>query len=416
MRIEFTFLFYGIYAVYQRCTVNPLKKKRSLNGNPTRRPPARLIALYKVFKVSLKPFQRLVGFGATPREKNSCVTVWAMQRRIQAPIIYIISEVLTLINSYVNIISISKHLCKGGSKGMTLRHLTIFKCVCDKMSITGAAEKLNMTQPAVSIAIKELEAFYCAKLFDRINRRIYLTQAGEILRQYADTILSRFDESISVIRDESNIMTCRMGVNVAVGEEFLSDILKMLKSKMPELTPSVIIDNADTIEKKLVENGIDFAITDTLHDTANRSVSRIYSEEMQIICSYKFFSGKSITIEELSKQPLLLREKGSGCRDCIESVFSANDCEVVPLAESTSTLSLINMAKNDLGMAILPKTLIAHMKENSILHTVEVPNCRFERHHYIAYLSNKYMSLAIRQSIEEIKSFFDSIQNSSIQS
>ena len=70
MRIEFTFLFYGIYAVYQRCTVNPLKKKRSLNGNPTRRPPARLIALYKVFKVSLKPFQRLVGCGATPHENS----------------------------------------------------------------------------------------------------------------------------------------------------------------------------------------------------------------------------------------------------------------------------------------------------------------------------------------------------------
>ena len=47
-----------------------LKKKRKVNGNLTRRPPARLIALYKVFKVSLKPFQRLVGFGATPREKN----------------------------------------------------------------------------------------------------------------------------------------------------------------------------------------------------------------------------------------------------------------------------------------------------------------------------------------------------------
>ena len=59
---------------------------------------------------------------------------------------------------------------------MTLRHLQIFKTVCDRMSVTGAAEALNMTQPAVSIAVRELEGFYGVRLFDRIGRKIYLTE------------------------------------------------------------------------------------------------------------------------------------------------------------------------------------------------------------------------------------------------
>ena len=72
---------------------------------------------------------------------------------------------------------------------MTVRHMYIFKTVCECQSITAAAGKLNMTQPAVSVAIKELESFYQVKLFERMNRTIYLTEAGNTLREYADSIL-----------------------------------------------------------------------------------------------------------------------------------------------------------------------------------------------------------------------------------
>ena len=303
---------------------------------------------------------------------------------------------------------IINYLWIGAFFAMTLRHLTIFKEVCEKMSITQAAESLNMTQPAVSIAIKELEAFYSVKLFDRINRRIYMTEAGKILRRYADTIMERFDESVSVIRDRTNFCGCRMGVNIAVGEEFLPDILKCLKEKNPALRPSATIGNADTIEIMLSENDIDLAVTDTLNNRSGRVVSRLCSEEMKVVCSDKFFSGDSISVEKLAEQPLLLREKGSGCRDCIEAALKAHDCKITPMVESTSTLSLVNLAKKGLGMTVLPETLLRHIKENSSMHVVSVQDCCFERHHYITYIANKYMSAAIKQCIEEIKNFFGS--------
>ena len=75
---------------------------------------------------------------------------------------------------------------------MTVRHMYIFKTVCECQSITAAAGKLNMTQPAVSVAIKELESFYQVKLFERMNRTIYLTEAGNTLREYADSILDKW--------------------------------------------------------------------------------------------------------------------------------------------------------------------------------------------------------------------------------
>lgn len=84
---------------------------------------------------------------------------------------------------------------------MTLRHLTIFRAVCQTESITLAAEHLNMTQPAVSLAVRELEDFYGVQLFERMNRRIYITEAGRTLLQYADTILSQYAESVQVLQE-----------------------------------------------------------------------------------------------------------------------------------------------------------------------------------------------------------------------
>ena len=84
---------------------------------------------------------------------------------------------------------------------MTLRHLEIFSAVCAQESFTRAAEQLNMAQPAVSLAIRELEVFYNVRLFERMNRRVYLTEAGRTLRQYADTVLSQFQESVEVLRE-----------------------------------------------------------------------------------------------------------------------------------------------------------------------------------------------------------------------
>ena len=92
-------------------------------------------------------------------------------------------------------------------------------------SFTRAAEKLNMAQPAVSLAIRELEVFYNVRLFERMNRRIYLTEAGRTLRQYADTVLSQMRESVEVLRESGARGTCAFGVHVTLGETRLAEIL-----------------------------------------------------------------------------------------------------------------------------------------------------------------------------------------------
>ena len=104
---------------------------------------------------------------------------------------------------------------------MTLKHLRIFVEVCRMDSITKAAENLNMAQPAVSNAIRELESFYQVKLFERMNRKIYITSAGKYLCESADAILSQFDESKDVLLDIASSTKIRIGSNVSFGGYYL---------------------------------------------------------------------------------------------------------------------------------------------------------------------------------------------------
>ena len=123
---------------------------------------------------------------------------------------------------------------------MTLRHFQIFNTVCQEGSLTAAAQRLGISQPAVSIAIKELEAFYGTRLFERMNRRIYISPSGEALLQYVGTVLSQFDESVRVIRDEDYATECRFGVNVTVGETRLGDFMAGARAAQPAVQARVV--------------------------------------------------------------------------------------------------------------------------------------------------------------------------------
>ena len=288
---------------------------------------------------------------------------------------------------------------------MTLRHLQIFESVCAHMSITQAADALNMTQPAVSIAIKELEAFYNTKLFDRIGRKIYLTETGEKLRNYTDTIIEQFDVSVSDIRDKSNLVTCRIGVNVTVGEGYLSAIIRTLKEHLPELKLYITVDNTNAIESKLARNEMDFALTDTPADTHSLNVTRLHGEKMQIVCSPSFTAKSEVSVSELSEMPLLLREKGSGCRNCIDAVFDRAGYFPIPIAQSVSNLALIELAKCNMGVTILPISLVDSEIQSGALKCLTLSDGEFVRDYYLVYHIKKFLSPAVADCIELLKGF-----------
>jgi DNA-binding transcriptional LysR family regulator len=283
---------------------------------------------------------------------------------------------------------------------MTIRHLQIFMAVCRHQSITAAAEELNMTQPAVSVAIRELESYYQTRLFDRMNRRIYLTSSGETLRQYADTILCSFDEAAAVLREGGADARCALGVNVTVSETALPALLARLRAAFPALRAEVFVHNAEELERRLLANELDFAIADSPSADERLLAAPFYREEMAVLCAPGFLPAAPLPIRALAGQPMLLRESGSGSRVCVDAVFAAHGCTVRPQVESISDLSLLRLAGEGFGCTILPRSLAAAGIGRGLLQELPITDGAFVRHYFILRSRRKYESAAVRRAIE----------------
>lgn len=274
---------------------------------------------------------------------------------------------------------------------MTLRHFNIFKAVCESGSITAASDRLNMSQPAVSIAIRELESFYGTKLFERMNRQIYITEPGKLLRQYVDTILTQFDESVDIIRNDKASLTCRIGVNVTCAETYLPMWVHKIKSEIDDVMLNIHVSNAKEIERMLTDNEIDFAVVDIIPGQIRFESRLLYSEKMCVVSSPNLCAD-NMKIADLHTKPLLLREKGSGTRNSVEAAFCKHGLTPAPYIESISTLSLIRMAKDGLGYAILPRETIKEALDCHALMETVITDESFDRYYHLVYHKNKYLT------------------------
>lgn len=292
---------------------------------------------------------------------------------------------------------------------MTLKHLKIFSEVCRSESITKAAASLNMAQPAVSTAIRELEAFYHVKLFERMNRKIYITNAGSNLLEYANSILSLFEESKDVLQDIAASTQLRIGSNVSFGISYLSKIVHDFKKKYPEIPIYSLIQNSSQIEDRLLHNELDFAIVDNLSENpsikqtllASDTLVALYSPDLEFPSAQMlFFSNghfhKEVSVSDFSEIPLLLREPGSGNRDTLDIFFHQYGIQPYIALESTSTQALVEFCLNGQGVLFLPAAQARPFVASGRLLELSVKNMAAKRNYYFSYHHKKYLTKSMR--------------------
>ena len=288
---------------------------------------------------------------------------------------------------------------------MTLRHLEIFRAVCAHESITQAAEKLNMTQPAVSIAIRELETYYGVRLFERMNRRLYITEAGRSLLQYADTVLTQFQESVQVLRQGGARGRCRFGMTVTIGETWLPTILTRLERELPELDVKAFIQNSRRAEEMVLQNEIDFALVDNVSSASHsQRVTPLFRETMAVVCGHDFLPGRQqVTLAELAQARLLLRESGSGTRSSVDAVFQAAGLKAVPVVEGISASALLACAAAGGGITILPRSQTEAPLREGKVRELTVTDAVFHRTYFLLCHKNKYLTTGMQKAIAIIR-------------
>lgn len=284
---------------------------------------------------------------------------------------------------------------------MNERDLQIFRTVCQCGSMSKAAELLDMSQPAVSLTIRDLESYYGVKLFERANRRITMTEEGETLLNYADSILSQYEEAKKALSEKNTVSEVRFGVNITIGETILPSLLKKLEKEYPATSFTVEINDNESIAEAVLRSEIDFGITDDTTKNVRLDYTELYSEKMMAVLAKKD-QRKQITVKDLDHAPVLLREKGSGNRALMESFFERKKIHPVIKAQSLSDEVLVMLAEKGEGIAFLPESYAKKAISSHAIRLLPIREFNEKRNYHIIVRHNRWISSSMKKILQSV--------------
>jgi len=289
---------------------------------------------------------------------------------------------------------------------MTLRHFRIFVTVCNHGSITKASEILYIAQPSVSLAIKELENNYGIKLFDRMSRKVIITEAGKKFFEYASHILALLDEIETSANNWNSEGTIRVGTSITIANYLLPLYMNEFKRGNPQTKIYVNVDNSKKVEDLVIKNEVDFALVEgNIHNNSIIAKEKFMNDELVLVCgpNHPYANIKEIDLDTIKTQDFILREKGSANRDMFDGILHLNGIEITPAWQSISTHVIIEAVRNGFGISVLPYFLVKIALDRDLLHRIKIKNILMKREYSIIYHKNKVLTNSMKTFMEICK-------------
>ena len=291
---------------------------------------------------------------------------------------------------------------------MNLDYLKTFYTTVKENSISKTAKLLHMSQPGVSVQLQALEKELGFQLLVRSNKGVVLTDAGRIVYDYAVSLLSiqkdieRDLHSLRTHIQEMVVSSC-----TSVGSYSLPCSLYLFKKKYPNIKVLLDICNSETVIKNLLSNTSHIGIIEGNPNNLRIETLKVTTSNLLFICAKKICRYKSITLSQLHEIPLIVREKGSGSRKCLEDSLRQNglileDMNVV--MELTSTEAIKSAIFAGKGYALMPELTVKHELMSGVLKNVEIENTNLESQYYLAYVKGKAPKGAEKDFFDFIKS------------
>ncbi len=280
---------------------------------------------------------------------------------------------------------------------MTFRHFQIFIAVCDTMNMTAAAGKLYMSQSAVSQAIAEMERHYNVRLFERLSKKLYLTQAGEQLIGYARHIIRMNLDAEQNMRNLSQNEVVRIGASVTIGACVLPKLAAKIMRTYPQLTLQVEIGNTEQVKKLLLQDKLDIGLVEGDVDSEDLINSPFMRDNLVLICakSHPFAARSSINSWELEQENFILREVGSGTRKIFEDKMKEKQLRWNSTWTCSNADSIKAAVAEGIGISVISERYITDEAEAGTLCLVNIDDLVFERHFKVIYHKNKYLTYSM---------------------
>ena len=275
---------------------------------------------------------------------------------------------------------------------MTLRHLQIFLDVADSGKMTSTAEKLYISQSSVSQAIADLEAEYNVKLFERLNKRLYITEQGKQLLTYARSIMSLYRDMDECMRNKKP--TLRIGSTFTIASTDLSTLIRELSRALPSSKTSVVVERTPILEMQLLRNELDIAYVEGKIESDAIITERILEDELMLMVppNHPFFQRDEASIQELQDQPFIQREETSQTRKLFEQHLHKYNVQVYNKWICNNMEAIKAAVLNGQGMAIMSARLLRSECEAGLLKPVRLRGISINRTFSMAYHKDKYIS------------------------
>ncbi len=243
---------------------------------------------------------------------------------------------------------------------MSDRRLQVFHTVAGVLSFTRAAELLNMTQPAVTHQIRQLEEDFNTRLFDRSNNKISLTVAGEQVLEYANKIISLYGdmhESVKTLTgDNTGLVT--LGASTTIAEYMLPGLLGDFRQRFPEVQVRLRVANTDAIVSMVADSTIDLGVVEGEVSNQYLLVEECQPDELRVVVSptHPLADKTSVMAKQLIDSPFIFREDGSGTRSVIATYLEQNGLHEEQLNrpfELGSTEAIKGAVQASMGISIV---------------------------------------------------------------
>lgn len=275
---------------------------------------------------------------------------------------------------------------------MTLRHLYIFKAVTETKNFTKAAQRLYITQSAVSHAVRELEEYAGTPLFDRLSKRVQLTRSGELLLDEILPVLAACESLDGRIKNLEEQAPIHLVSSITIAIHWLPKILADFKRQWPKVTVQVEVVSAANALETLRKGKADFALLEGSVPQGPFSHASFDRYSLQMVCSPQYpCACTSMDMESFCSENLLLRETGSAIRDVLDSTLLLSGHSIRPLWVSVNSPSLIEAAKAGLGIAVLPHILVKNDLEKGSLISLDVKGLSLENELFAVWHKDKYL-------------------------
>ena len=283
---------------------------------------------------------------------------------------------------------------------MKFNQLKIFYTVAQNKSFTLAAKELFLTQPAVTIQIQKLEADYETKLFDRVGKKIFLTESGKTLHSYAEKILALFAQAEEALIDMKELKFGKLtiGSSVTVGSYYLPKIFETFGKQYPDIEIQMNLANSHQVIEDVLAFKRDLGFVGELHHYAGLVIIPFLEEELVLIVppNHPFAHGEGISLRDLAGQPFIAREAGSATRELVEEKAERKGVSLKVVMDLASNEAIKKAVENGLGLSIISRYVVQKEVDQGFLRIVPFTREKIMRKFFIIYHEDKYLSSIIR--------------------